>query len=248
MSKSSKNRKPKAAPKSLRLPIIIGIIITAIIVISAGIFLLDQHTTTTTTNTAVSNKPIILYVNQGNGLVDESNFSSLVSFAKTNGFNTIFFQVYRSGTLLFTQSELTYFVSDAHVQNLNIFFALYFTDSTQKIPTSIFGLGENGISLDMSTLPTSTQEGLLQTLKQNYLEGKTAMTTTNFTTTLNPDLLILETYQSSDQSYIHPGIIAGVEPLAIASKQDYEQQFEYALAHSDGVMVFDYYGLLKTGY
>ena len=248
MSKSSKNRKPKAAPKSSRLPIIIGIIITAIIVISAGIFLLDQHTTTTTTSKTVSNKPIILYVNQGNGLVDESNFSSLVSFAKTNGFNTIFFQVYRSGTLLFTQSELTYFVSDVHVQNLSIFFALYFTDSTQKIPTSIFGLGENGISLDMSTLPTSTQEGLLQTLKQNYLEGKTAMTTTNFTTTLNPDLLILETYQSSDQSYIHPGIIAGVEPLAIASKQDYEQQFEYALTHSDGVMVFDYYGLLKTGY
>lgn len=187
-------------------------------------------------------------MNQGNGLVDESNFSSLVSFAKANGFNTIFFQVYRSGTLLFTQSELTYFVSDAHVQNLSIFFALYFTDPSEKIPTSIFGLGENGISLDMSTLPYSTQAGLLQTLKQNYHEGKSAMTTTNFTTTLNPDLLILETYQSSDQGYIHPGIIAGVEPLAIASKQDYEQQFEYALTHSDGVMVFDYYGLLKTGY
>lgn len=232
--------------KRSRAPIIIAIAIVAIIGISA--LLLSQHPTKTTTTTFSSNDPVILYVNQGNALVDESNFSSLVSFAKSNGFNTIFFQVFRSGSLLFTQSELTYFVSSAHAKNLSIFFALYFTDPTQQIPASIFGLGENGINLDMSTLPSSTQVGLLQTLEQNYREGKSAITTTNFTTTLRPDLLVLETYSSSDQSYVRPGIIAGVEPLAIATKQEYTQQFEYALTHSDGVMVFDYYGLLRTGY
>ena len=74
------------------------------------------------------------------------------------------------------------------------------------------------------------------------------MTTTNFTTTLKPNLLILETYASSDQSFIHSGIIASVEPLAVTDSQTYQQQFQYALNNSDGVMVFDYYGLLKTGY
>ena len=239
------NKKSRGKGKS-RAPIIIVAAIIIIMGISA--LLLSQHAATTTTSTFTSNKPVILYVNQGNALVDESNFSALLTFAKANSFNTIFFQVYRSGSLLFTQSELGYFVSDAHEQNLSIFFALFFTDPTQQIPTSIFGLGENGISLDMSALSSNVQAGLLQTLKQNYHEGKTAVTTTNFTTTLDPDLLVLETYLSSDQAYVRPGMIAGVEPLAIASKQDYQQQFDYALAHSDGVMVFDYYGLLRTGY
>lgn len=192
-------------------------------------------------------KPIILYVNQGNALVDVGNFSSLVSYAKSNGFNTLFFQVYRSGNLLFSSENLTYFVSSAHNQSLKIFFALYFTNSSETIPSSIYGLGEDGISLDMSTLPLSTQSSLLSTLKQNY-KGETAVTTTNFGTTLKPDLLVFETYAPQDQQYIHKGIIAGVEPLALTSEPEYLQEYKYALSHSDGVMVFDYYGLLATGY
>ena len=75
-----------------------------------------------------------------------------------------------------------------------------------------------------------------------------AVTTTNFTTTLRPNYLILETYSPSDQSFIHKGIIASVEPLAVSSAQAYNEQFQYALNNSDGIMVFDYFGLLKTGY
>ncbi len=48
--------------------------------------------------------------------------------------------------------------------------------------------------------------------------------------------------------YIHPGMIAGVEVVATSSQQDYQQQLQYALANSDGVMVFDYAGLVKSGY
>lgn len=239
--KGRRNLKPS-------VPLIIVIFILVIIAVSTLIFLRDQNSATTASTKIVSNKMIILYVNQGNALVDESNYSSLLAFCKSNGFNTIFFQVYRSGQLLFTQSELSYFAANAREQNLSIFFALYFTDPTQQIPATIYGLGEDGINLDMSTLPTSIQTSLLQTLKQNYHEGKSAVTTTNFTTTLNPDILILETYQASDQNYIHLGMIAGVEPLATGSRQEYLQQYNYALAHSDGVMVFDYYGLLRTGY
>ena len=44
--------------------------------------------------------------------------------------------------------------------------------------------------------------------------GKTAITTTDPTLPLNPDLLVVETYAPGDQQYIHPGIIAGVEVVA----------------------------------
>ena len=198
-------------------------------------------------NSVPAEKPVILYVNQGNALVSVNNFTSLVSYAKSHGFNTLFFQVYRSGSLLFPTSNLTYFVSAAHNQSLKIFFALYFTGSNQGIPSSIYGLGEDGINLDMSTLSSSSQSSLLSTLQQSY-NGETAVTTTNFGTSLKPDLLILETYSPQDQQYIHKGIIASVEPLALTSEPEYLQQYQYALTHSDGVMVFDYYGLLATGY
>ena len=235
----------RARSRNLR-PAIVLVTIALIILISAGVFLLTQKNQTL--SLTQSNKPVILYVDQGNGVVSTADFTALTSFANADGFNTIFFQVYRSGTLLFSVSNLTYFVSSAHAADLKIFFALYFTSPDQLIPASLYNLGEDGINLDMSTLSHSSQSNLLSTLQQNYKQGQTAVTALNFTTNLRPNLLILETYQSSDQSFIRHGIIASVEPLALSSKQEYTSQFQYALQNSDGVMVFDYYGLLKTGY
>jgi hypothetical protein len=193
-----------------------------------------------------SSKSIILYVNQGNGVVNESNFGNLLSTATSQGFNTIFFQVYRSGALLFTSSSLDQFVTQAHGQGLKIFFALYFTNTTQTIPTSIYSDGEDGISLDMSTLPIATQTVLFDELSSSY-SGKTAITTYDFSLSLKPDLLVFETYASGDQPYIHPGIIAGVEVVQGMTTQEYQQQFQYALNNSNGVMVFDYDHLVKFG-
>jgi hypothetical protein len=207
-------------------------------------------TTTTTTGSSLSqqtSKPIILYVNQGNGVVNSSNFQALLGTAKSHDFNTIFFQVYRSGILLFTDSSLRGFVSSAHDEGLKLFFALYLTNSSQQIPTSIYGDGEDGINLDMSTLSPSAQAGLLATLSSSYA-GETAVTSTNFATTLKPDMLILETYGTGYDQFIHPGIIASVGVFTTTSKQQYDQEFQYALANSDGVMVFDYAGLVKSGY
>jgi len=231
----------------LVLGVIIAIIVISALVLSLGV----KHGTTTSSQTTLSNpsnKPIIIYVNQGNALVDRSNFSGLLTYAKSQHFNTIFFQVYRSGTILFNQSDLKFFSENAHLENLSIFFALYFTSPTQQIPSSIYNQGEDGINLDMSTLPISNQNNLLAALKQNF-NGKTAVTTTNLTSTMKPDLLILETYNfQADEQYIHSGVIASVEPLIILSSQEYQQQIQYAVTNSNGVMVFDYYGLLKTGY
>jgi len=200
-----------------------------------------------TSSRSPQTKPVILYVNQGNGVVNGSNFARLLDTASTHGFNTIFFQVYRSGALLFTDSSLNQLVASAHGKGLKIFFALYFTNSTQKVPASIYSDGEDGINLDMSTLPIDTQTALFDSLSSAY-SGQTAITTTNPTLPLNPSMLIVETYGAGNDQYIHRGIIASVGVFATSSRQDYDQQFQYALNNSDGVMVFDYAGLLKAGY
>jgi hypothetical protein len=202
---------------------------------------------TSVETTSAGSKPIILYVNQGNGVVNESNFGELVQTATSHGFNTIFFQIYRSGSLLFSDYSLGLFVTSAHEQGLRIFFALYFTGASQTIPTSIFSGGEDGISLDMSTLPLATQMTLFDYLSTHYA-GKTAITTTDPTIPLSPDLLVVETYGAGNDQYIHPGMVASVEVVAASSRQQYQQQFQYALNKSDGVMVFDYAGLVKSGY
>jgi hypothetical protein len=196
---------------------------------------------------AARTKPVILYVNQGNGAVNGSNFAGLLDTASTHGFNTIFFQVYRSGTLLFTDSSLNQLVASAHGKGLKIFFALYFTNSTQKIPASIYSDGEDGINLDMSTLSVDAQTSLFDSLSSSYA-GQTAITTTNHSLPLHPSMLIVETYGAGTDQYIHRGIIASVGVFLTSSRQDYDQQFQYALDNSDGVMVFDYAGLLKAGY
>ena len=192
-------------------------------------------------------KPIILYVNQGNGAVNGSNFGEMLGFASSHGFNTIFFQVYRQGVLLFTSAELGSFVSQAHANQQKIFFALYFTNSTQVIPGTIYGLGEDGVSLDMSSLAISAQEGLLQSLKSSCA-CRTAVTTTDMASPLKPDLLVLETYAQASQQYIRRGIVASVGVFTTSNQQEYQSQFQYALDNSDGVMVFDYAGLLRSGY
>jgi hypothetical protein len=192
-------------------------------------------------------KPIVLYVNQGNGVVNGSNFGQMLAFSSSHGFNTIFFQVYREGNLLFTRGQLASFVNETHAQGQEIFFALYFTNSTQAIPSAVYGLGEDGVSLDVSTLAIAGQEALLGELESSC-HCKTAVTTTDMASPLKPDLLVLETYGPALQQYIRHGVIASVGVFATTSQADYHSQFQYALANSDGVMVFDYAGLMRSGY
>ena len=192
-------------------------------------------------------RPIILYVNQGNGVVNGSGFGTMLGFASSHGFNTVFFQVYRQGRLLFSPTTLSSFVNQTHRAGMKIFFALYITDSSQALPVKILGLQEDGVSLDMSTVPLSAQESYLTALKSDF-NGETAVTTTDMASPLRPGLLVLETYGSADRQYIRTGIVASVGVFATSGQADYAAQFQYALENSDGVMVFDYYGLQKAGY
>ncbi len=231
--------------RNTRLYLVLAGVVAAIAILAAGAVILRPGSSGTATTSA---KPVILYINQGNGSVNETNFGSMLSFSMAQGFNTIFFQVYREGVLLFQPPQLTSFVAQAHDQGLKIFFALYFTNSSQLVPSSIFPLGEDGISLDMSTLSLSAQTSLFTAVGQGFQTGQVAITTTDFALPLRPDLLVFETYGAQDQSFIRPGIIGSVGVFATTSQADYQQQYQYALQNSGGVMVFDYAGLMKSGY
>lgn len=214
------------------------VVVLLVAVVAVAAYTLGSHE---------SPKPIILYVNQGNGVVNASNFEDMLNFASSRGFNTVFFQIYREGVLLFDTQQLQAFVNQSHAQNMKIFFALYITNSSQPLPASIYGLGEDGINLDMSALSLASQESYLTSLGSGF-HGKTAVTTTDMASPLKPDLLILETYGTAYQQFIKPGIIASVGVFTTSSAEDYHSQFQYALQNSDGVMVFDYAGLMKHGY
>jgi len=216
--------------------------VVVLVVLGVGLYVLSGGG-----KQAAGGKSIILYVNQGNGVVNGSNFGAMTGYAASRGFNTVFFQVYREGVLLFSPPQLALFVNESHASGLKIFFALYITNSSQALPTSIYDIGEDGISLDMSTLPLSDQQVFLGDLEASY-HAQVAVTTTDMSSPLKPNLLILETYGVNFQQYIRHGTIASVGVFTTANEQDYNSQFQYALQHSDGVMVFDYAGLLKRGY
>jgi len=247
-------RKPRRRRANRRWPLLAALVLVAGTLASAAVLyhsVSPAVSSSTPQSSSSSGKYIILYIDQGNGVVNESDFGSMLTFASSQGFNTLFFQVYREGSLLFDTAQLGYFISQAHAQGFKIFFSLYFTNGSQTIPASIYNLGEDGISLDMSTLSFSQESSLFTSLRQGYTSGLTAITTTNLTLSLSPDLLVLETYTSQIEQYsqyIHPGVIASVGVFATTSKSDYEQEVQYALANGDGVMVFDYAGLMKSGY
>lgn len=220
-------------------------IVVVVLVLAAGSFLLFFGPGFL--GTPSQPKPIIMYVNQGNGIVNGSGFGVMLDYAASRGFNTVFFQVYREGRLLFSNVTLQSFVNQTHEAKLKIFFSLYVTDASQSLPTSIFGLHEDGISLDMSSIPLKAQQSFLAELKAGFA-GETAITTTDMNSTLTPGLLVLETYGTGLREYIKGGIVASVGVFATSSIDDYQSQFQYALQNSDGVMVFDYAGLLKAGY
>jgi hypothetical protein len=226
------------APKWL-----IGVTVVVLgVVVLAGYFWYESEQ-------GVGQKLVILYVNQGNGVVNGTKFGTLLAFASSHGFNTIFFQVYREGRLLFSATTLESFVSQAHGAGLKLFFALYITSATQTLPPTIYQLHEDGISLDMpvADVDTAAQEAFLSRLESGFF-GTTAVTTSDMSSPLSPNLLVLETYTKSTQQFIRRGVIGSVGVFATTSEADYQSQFNYALQNSDGVMVFDYYGLSKSGY
>jgi hypothetical protein len=76
--------------------------------------------------------------------------------------------------------------------------------------------------------------------------GTTAITKADMSSSLRPNLLILETYMKSTQQFIRSGVIGSVGVIATAGRADYLSQYNYTLQNGDGVMVFD--GLAKVGY
>jgi hypothetical protein len=254
--KPARKGKPHGEKQSSRrflLPFAVTLLVVVIVVGVGEYLLFGGHTNVGhSSTTATSSKPVILFENQENSPVNQGNFGNFVDFARSNGFNTIFFQISYKGSLLACCndiSSLKSYVTGAHVLGVKIFFVLSFSNSSQGLPSSfIYSAGEDGIDLDMSTLPYSNQQTLLSSLKGNF-SGTTAVTTYNFTTTLKPNWLIFETYNwPSDQQYLSSRVIGSVEVVAASDNAQYRSWFLSVLSGSAGVMVFDYSALKNYGY
>jgi hypothetical protein len=68
------------------------------------------------------------------------------------------------------------------------------------------------------------------------------------------EMLIVETYASLPLFWIyqvpfaHAGTICSVQVRYVSSEVQYQLEFQYCLKYSDGVMVFDYPLLLRSGF
>jgi len=81
-------KKARQSRRKRRIAVYTAAAVVLVLAASAALYVLSGGSEQTT-----APKPIILYVNQGNGIVNGSNFGSLVSLATSHGFNTPFFHV-----------------------------------------------------------------------------------------------------------------------------------------------------------
>ncbi len=197
-----------------------------------------------TTTTGV--KPIILYINQGNGFVEPDKFADLLAFAKRFGFNAVMFQVYRSGSFLYSLDDMNKFHDESARAGVRFYPSLFISKDGEKIDL-ISQLRAEGMNLDMPSLSLDWQSRYIAALRQLF-KGPVSVTTPNLQYPLTPDLLILETYGRENLRYVRPGAMGSVGVWLTTDKGDYLDQVNYVLAHSDGVMVFDYAGLLRKGW
>jgi len=191
-------------------------------------------------------KPIILYVNQGNGFVEPQKFGDLLTFAKRFGFNTIMFQVYRSGSFLYSLEDMNKFARDAEKAGFRFHASLYISKEGEKMDL-VAQLRADGINLDMPTISLDWQSRYISWVRQLF-KGPVSVTTANAQYPLKPDLVILETYGRENLRYVRPGMVGSVGVWLTKDKDDYLDQVNLVLTKSDGVMVFDYAGLLRKGW
>lgn len=199
-----------------------------------------------TTTTATVVKPIILYVNQGNGFVEPDRFGDLLAFAKRFGFNSVMFQVYREGSFLYSLDDMNKFHDKSTRAGMRFYPSLFISKDGEKIDL-ISQLSAEGMNLDMPSLSLDWQSRYIAAVRQLF-KGPVSVTTSNAQYPLRPDLLILETYGRENLRYVRPGVVGSVGVWLTTDKGDYLDQVSYVLAHSDGVMVFDYAGLLRKGW
>ena len=195
-----------------------------------------------------SPKPIILYYDYENLPFNVSSFPQIVSTTLRHQFNTLMLLVYFNHELIFNDSTLEYFYSYAQSRNLTFVPSFYIESMADNFNATNFPW----VNLDMERIQPRLQAFFYDKISR---EGKEMISVTSpygQPVDFVPSLDIVETYSGPPRFYFlqlaywHPGHVCSVAPWLVGNQQQYDSEKEYCLQYTDGVMVFDYYNLLKS--
>jgi hypothetical protein len=194
-----------------------------------------------------SDKSIILYYDTLNLPFNATTFPHIISFVISNHFNTLMVVVYAYGHPLFNYSEMTFFSTYSRSHNVTFVPSYYIVSLDNKINTT----GFEWVNLDMESLKTPAQS-------QYFSRITSAVPHVSVTSPYGqnlpyePYLEIVETYYNVPEFWFyqlwfsHSSIMCSVSAHSASRQTVFDQEYQYCLDHSKGVMVFDYYNMLKS--
>jgi len=198
----------------------------------------------------IQNKPVILYYNFENLPFQPAQFPSIVNTTLAHHFNTLMLLVYYNDEAIFNESIVHHFFEYSKSRSLTFVPSYYISSLADRINIS----GYQWINLDMEKLNPNNQrlyygKELLQNIRLISVTSPYGQKQ-EFVTSLN----IVESYSASpwfwleQLTYLHYSNACAVAVWMLHSQADYDSQKNYCLRYTEGVMVFDYYNLLKTGF
>jgi hypothetical protein len=197
--------------------------------------------------TSLSFKPVILYYDYENLPFNASEFPVIVQVTSEHHFNTLMVLVYFNHREIFNESTLNYFFAYARSKNLTFVPSFYI----EAMKDTFNSTGFPWINLDMEKIAPVLQRFVYARVSDQS-SGLVSITSPDGQPVeFSPSLDILETYSSTPSfwflqlSYWHSGHICSVASWML-SQQEYDSEKNYCLKYSQGVMVFDYYNLLKS--
>lgn len=230
------SKKKKALTASVSLLFVFGII--AFIVFPPTIGL-----------ESAQGRPVILYYDFENLPFQSTQFPAIVNATLQHHFNTLMLLVYYDHKPIFNSSMIQQFLKYSEARNLTFVPSYYIESLSDRINVN----GLRWVNLDMEKLTPVFQHAF-------YL--KTSVQNVSLISVTSPygqaegfvaPIDIVETYSGEfvfwlmQITYLHYSAICSVAIRQVHSQAEYDSEKNYCIHYSQGVMVFDYYNLLKTG-
>jgi len=197
-------------------------------------------------------RPIILYYNYENLPFQPKQFSQIVQTTIRHGFNTLMLLVFYKHHQIFDQSTIQNFSSYAAIHNLTLVPSYYITSIAED---SINATSFRWINLDMESIPPFDQLLYLgRTASSPSISLVSVTSPYGQSVTLETSMDIVETYSSYPSfwfmqlSYPHSYHVCSVGVFQLHSQAEYDAEKNYCLRYTEGLMVFDYYNLMRSGF
>ncbi len=193
-------------------------------------------------------KPVILYYDYENMPFNASQFPTIVNTTLQHHFNTLMVLVFFNHKLIFNQSTIHYFFSYAFSRNLTFVPSYYVESLSDRFNVS----GFPWVNLDMERLSPNIQRFFYAKVAEQGTGTISVTSPYGQPVEFAPSLDIVETYSGTpwfwflQLAYWHSGHICSIAAWLVHSQQEYDSEKNYCLKYTDGVMVFDYFNLLKS--